>query len=128
MHPALRRLFVVAICATALAVAVSASRAQEHNHPPQDVELHEKFYSTWMRPDQPNLSCCDKQDCYPAEAHWHNGQWHAKRREDGKWIRVPPEKVEQVRDSPDGRNHVCMPRPVHDMDERVYCFKAGSGI
>jgi len=30
--------------------------------------LHEMFYSTWMMPDHPNVSCCNKQDCYPTEA------------------------------------------------------------
>jgi hypothetical protein len=29
------------------------ANAQEHHHPPQDVQLHEKFYSTWYMPDQP---------------------------------------------------------------------------
>jgi hypothetical protein len=27
--------------------AMSGAKAQEHFHPPQDAELHAKFYSTW---------------------------------------------------------------------------------
>jgi hypothetical protein len=28
-----------------------AAKAQDHHHPPQDVLLHEKFYSTWYMPE-----------------------------------------------------------------------------
>lgn len=111
----------VALCFSAL--------AQEHHHPPQDAEIHEKFYSNWMRPDLPNYSCCNKKDCYPAEAKFRDGFWYAKRREDGAWIKIPPEKIEQRRDSPDGRNHVCMSPPNPYSDEpNVFCFISGSGV
>ena len=85
--------------------------AQEHHHPPQDVQLHEKFYSTWYMPDQPTKSCCNKQDCYPTEIKYVGEKLFARRREDGEWIIVPPQKIERNRDNPDGRNHVCMPPP-----------------
>jgi hypothetical protein len=124
----LRRLAIVALAATALAVAVGASRAQ-HSHPPQDAGIHDRFYSTWMRPDMPTVSCCSKQDCYPVEARFSNGQWHAKRREDGKWLLVPASKIERNRDSPDGRNHLCAPPPnnYEDVPGGVYCFAIGGG-
>jgi hypothetical protein len=85
--------------------------AQEHHHPPQDVQLHEKFYSTWYMPDQPTKSCCNKQDCYPTEIKYAGKGLFARPREDGEWIVVPPQKIERNRDNPDGRNHVCMPPP-----------------
>lgn len=103
------------------------ARGQEHQHPPQDVELHEKFYSTWMMPDHPTTSCCNKRDCYPTEARFKDGQWFARRREDGKFIWIPPSKVEINRDSPDGRNHLCAPPGSIAGGDPVFCFIAGNG-
>ena len=117
---------VVLMSAGLLFGAVSASA--QHQHPPQDEEIHEKFYSTWMRPDNPHLSCCSQHDCYPTEARIEGDIWLAKRREDGKWLRVPPQKVEQKRDNPDGRSHLCAPRPERAYSADVYCFTPGSGI
>lgn len=105
--------------------------AQEHHHPPQDVELHDKFYSTWMRPDNRNISCCNKQDCYPAKARMTEfGTWQAQRREDGKWLNVPPQSVETERDNPDGQSHLCAPSPDREALYRngVICFIGGAGI
>jgi hypothetical protein len=105
---------------------LSQARAQDHNHPPADAAIHEKFYSTWMMPDRPDLSCCNRQDCYPTEVRFRDGFWEAKRREDGVYVRVPWEKVEKNRDNPDGRNHVCMPPPNRSHQE-VFCFALGGG-
>jgi len=106
----------------------SQARAQDHHHPPADVAIHEKFYSTWMMPDRPDLSCCTRQDCYPTEVRFRDGFWEAKRREDGVYIRVPWEKVERNRDNPDGRNHVCMPPPNRSpRGKDVFCFALGGG-
>ncbi len=109
----------------------ATASAQEHHHPKQDEEIHARFYATWMMPDDPQRSCCNKKDCYPTEARYQNGTWYAKRREDGKWLRVPPEKVEQNRDSPDGRNHICAPPPPTESSyyapDSVFCFKEGGG-
>lgn len=103
---------------------------QSHNHPPQDAYTHDTFYKTWMRPDAPNSSCCDKKDCYPVEARFRSGVWLAKRREDGKWLTVPPEKIERNRSSPDGRNHLCAPIPAYEAGYKngVICFIPGAGI
>ncbi len=120
------RSIVVLMFAGLLFGAVRASA--QHRHPPQDEPIHEKFYSTWMRPDNPNLSCCSQHDCYPTEARNEGGVWFAKRREDGKWLRVPPEKVEKNRDNPDGRSHLCAPRPERAYSADIFCFTAGSGI
>ena len=53
----------------------------------------------------------------------------AKRREDSVYVRVPWEKVEKNRDSPDGRNHVCMPPPNQQgyLGMQVFCLALGSG-
>jgi len=114
-----------------LALPVQAQEAGQgqaalHHHPPQDQRLHEKFYSTWHMPDNPSASCCNDADCYPTEITYVDGEIYAKRREDGKYIPVPPQKVERNRDNPDGRNHLCAPPPnvLHPSDA-VFCFALG---
>jgi hypothetical protein len=96
------------------------------HHPPQDKWLHEKFYSTWHMPDNPSASCCNDADCYPTEIQYIDGNIYAKRREDGKYILIPHEKVERNRDNPDGRNHLCAPPPNPLLrSDTVYCFALG---
>ncbi len=97
----------------------------QHHHPSQDQAIHEKFYSNWMMPDHPQTSCCHERDCYPTLARKSGGYWQALRREDGKWLTVPHQKVEMERDNPDGRNHLCAPPPAYG--DTVYCFIAGGG-
>lgn len=122
----MRRLLLALVLAL---LSATAALAQDHHHPPADAELHDKFYSTWMRPDLPTSSCCNKMDCYPTEARVRNGRWQAMRREDGKWLSVPPAKIELNRDSPDGRNHLCAPPPGREgiYENGVICFVAGAG-
>jgi hypothetical protein len=100
---------------------VSPGRAQEH-HP---QAIHEKFYSTWFMPDAPQTSCCSNHDCSPAASRFVGDRWEAQRH-DGTWVVVPPGKVEQNRDSPDGRSHLCgRPGPIGEF--YVFCFIRGSG-
>ena len=98
----------------------------ERRHPPQDMALHEKFYSTWHMPDNPALSCCNNADCYSTDIKYVDGKIYAKRREDGKYILIPPQKVEHNRDNPDGRNHLCAPPPsLSNSSDTVFCFALG---
>jgi hypothetical protein len=98
----------------------------ERRHPPEDMALHEKFYSTWHMPDNPAQSCCNNADCYPTDIRYVDGKIYAKRREDGKYILIPPQKVERNRDNPDGRNHLCAPPPgPSTSSDTVYCFALG---
>lgn len=98
----------------------------ERRHPAQDMALHEKFYSTWRMPDNPALSCCNNADCYPTDIKYVDGKIYALRREDGKYILIPPQKVEHNRDNPDGRNHLCAPPPgLSNSSDTVYCFALG---
>lgn len=101
-----------------------------HAEHPEDISLHEKFYSTWFMPDNPARSCCNKADCYPTEARFHKGHWQARRREDGKWLFIPERKIEQRRDNPDGRNHLCAPPPTAMTypPDTVFCFSLGTGM
>jgi hypothetical protein len=119
---------IYALCFVGALGLPLTAHAQEHHHPPQDVQLHEKFYSTWYRPDQPTKSCCNKQDCYPTEIKYVGKGLFARPREDGEWIVVPPQKIERNRDNPDGRNHVCMPPPNHSQAGSVFCFSLGGTI
>jgi hypothetical protein len=103
----------------------AAQDAAHRHHPPQDQVLHERFYSTWHMPDNPTLSCCNNSDCYPAEIQYVDGKIYARRREDGKHILIPPQKIERNRDNPDGRNHLCAPTPARFPTDTVYCFALG---
>jgi hypothetical protein len=117
--------------ASLLALAGAAQAQHNHSthfHPPQDALIHEQFYSTWMMPDNPKRSCCNKLDCYPTEIRYSAGTLFAKRREDGQFIYVPEQKIERHRDNPDGRNHVCMPPPNHSQAGSVFCFIFGNGM
>ena len=113
-----------------LASTPALAQPQQRHHPPADMPLHEKFYSTWYMPDQPTKSCCNKADCYPTEVTYRDGDVFARRREDGKWLRIPAAKVERNRDNPDGRNHLCAPPPTatHFPADTVFCFALGTGI
>ena len=123
------KLLLCCLCcllATPLQAQESGHDHAARHHPPQDQPLHEKFYSTWHMPDQPGVSCCNNADCYPTEIQYVNGNIFAKRREDGKFIPIPPEKVERNRDNPDGRNHLCAPPPIgFGSSDTVYCFALG---
>ncbi|OPY96852.1 hypothetical protein A5906_00610 [Bradyrhizobium sacchari] len=102
-----------------------ARDGSHRHHPPQDQQLHEKFYSNWRMPDNPVLSCCNNADCYPTEIRYDEGRIYARRREDGKYILIPSQKVERHRDNPDGRNHICAPPPSASLVDTVYCFALG---
>ncbi|WP_407179382.1 hypothetical protein [Bradyrhizobium sp. STM 3562] len=104
----------------------TGAEAAHRHHPPEDQALHEKFYSNWHMPDNPALSCCNDADCYPTEIRYVDGKIYAKRREDGKYILIPAQKVERNRDNPDGRNHLCAPPPsAYGQPDTVYCFALG---
>jgi len=110
------------------AFAQQEDQTQHRHHPPQDMPLHEKFYSTWFMPDHPNRSCCNKADCYPTEIIYRDGDLYALRREDKKWLKIPLAKVERNRDNPDGRNHLCAPPPNTSQGDAVFCFALGTGM
>ncbi len=115
--------------AITLALALTATPVAAQ-HPPQDQELHDKFYSTWMEPvnrDEDGnrvSSCCNKMDCYPTAFKLVGGTWFAQIRETGKWVAIPPERLEQnqpdPRESPDGQGHLCA-----NPNGMVYCAVVG---
>lgn len=108
----------------ALAFAFYASGTGAHS--PEEMALHEQFYSTWMMPDAPWASCCHNRDCHPAASRFVNGHWEARWADTEQWSPIPPNKVEQNRESPDGRSHMCG-RQV-GTGVTVYCFVRGGGV
>jgi hypothetical protein len=117
-----------AILAILLASGTPGLAEPHRGHPAHDMPMHERFYATWMRPDYPHSSCCNNADCYsPRGVKFENGAWWAIRREDDKWLRIPSEKIEQRRDSPDGRSHLCAPPPGFYRSDTVFCFVPGAG-
>lgn len=114
------------------ALFIGSVRAQEHRgHRPQDMEIHRLFYKDWMMPSNRAVSCCHDEDCEPAESKFENGHWLARKvsEPDKEFTPVPPERVEQERDSPDGRSHLCGRRYGFsgNTDLTVFCFAPGAG-
>ncbi len=108
--------------------SVSKALAQEHHHRPQDANLHDQFYKTWMMPENRSISCCHDQDCQPAQAYEKDGSWYAKQDGDDKgFTKIPPQKIEQERDSPDGRSHLCGRRYFFSGEFTVFCFLPAGG-
>jgi len=108
-----------------LLALTTAALAQEHRHPGETITgARAKFYETWMRPDMPTVSCCNKSDCDFATVVKRVGsQWKACRKVGDKeqCFIIPPEKVEENRDSPDGLGHLCT------VGTTVICFHPGGG-
>jgi hypothetical protein len=108
-------------------VFVVSTAVAQHHHPGSSSAR--EIYSTWYMPDNPTSSCCNNADCYPTEIKYVGGSIYARRREDGKYIFIPPQKVERNRDNPDGRNHLCAPPPNSlQPADAVFCFSLGGGI
>lgn len=109
--------------ATILVCLSISALAQQHNH----NNTAGKFYESWNRPDNRNMSCCNNQDCAPVDhVRYWNGQLQMQRKSDGEWLTIPKEKLESnyndARDSPDGFSHMC------SNGEYVFCAVLGSGI
>ena len=109
--------------ALALLLCCCAPALADHVHPTETITgATAAFYETWMRPDMPDVSCCNRMDCYATQARRRGGRIEARHRESGDWVEVPRERLEQNRDSPDGRNHLCA-----SADRFVFCLVMGGG-
>jgi hypothetical protein len=78
------------------------------------------IYTHWKSPDT-GVSCCNRADCYPTESRFTAGSWRALRREDGKWLVVPHNKILTDEQTEDGKAHLCAPPPA--VTDIIYCFK-----
>ena len=104
MTPRAPTLAVLLILALVVAFAVAAF-------------AHEP-YSGWRQPDNPDVSCCNNNDCRATRAYVaDDGIWWAW---DGqKFIPVPPGRVLPPDHAGDGRSHLC------ESGGHVYCFTPG---
>jgi hypothetical protein len=113
------------------AMFIGNVKAEEHGHPARDMEIHHKFYNTWMMPQNRTVSCCHEEDCAPAESKFENGQWLARKDSEpnAEFTPVPPERIEKERDTPDGRSHVCGRRYGFSGGTAltIFCFLPGAG-
>ena len=118
------RTAIVAIIAIILAMAAAAGQDHDHNS-----EIG-RFYERWLMPNEglPRAtSCCNNQDCAAVDGvRRQGGMLQMRRKIDGQWLTIPPEKLESnfddARDSPDGFSHMC------SRGQSVYCAVLGSGI
>ncbi len=128
---AIRKIIIgAAVFVLAMIGLAACAFAQEHRHPPQDADIHFRFYQNWKQPDNRAVSCCSDEDCFPALAKNVNGTWYARKDETEEWVRIPASKVEYDRDTPDGRSHLCGRRYGFNNDNHftVFCFIAGQGV
>lgn len=113
--------------------SVFGVRGQEHEHPPEHMPLHDRFYSTWMKPGARNESCCNKQDCFPTVVRIRGTFCEAYRPlgfgtgNVSEWVKFDCQKLEENqpdgREAPDGQSHACLSR----YSDTVYCAVRGSG-
>lgn len=125
-------IIVLGLMIAGIIVLSTSSWGQEHSHKGTVGE----FYARWMQPPLREVSCCNHEDCYATPIKLVDGRYYALRREDQRWLLIPPGKLEQQQQSdenilnaPDGRSHACIPKPPaadqHD-PETVYCATLGS--
>ena len=118
-------LVVGVICLLFMMPARADTTHGHHSH--GHDQLHQ-WYSTLMRPDFPSSSCCNDKDCRPTQTRWNGTQWEAMK--DGRWIRIPDEKIILNRTSIDSQAHICAPpasSPFYSKDY-IFCFVPGGGI
>lgn len=120
------RPLIIAISLIAMALLLlfyPLAHAQEHQHPGVTIQgATGAFYETWMRPDMPSSSCCNRADCDVAiDVKQIAGQWWARKKSGGPMTSIPAEKIEQRRDSPDGLSHLC------SVGTTVFCFLPAGG-
>jgi hypothetical protein len=94
---------LAAVAALSLWAVPAAAADGEYGH--GHDQWHGEFYSKLVRPDT-KTSCCNLADCRPTEVRSAGDHYEVKK--DGRWIRVPPEKIVKVA-PPDGGAHICAP-------------------
>jgi len=94
--------------------------AQEGDHGHGHDAWHAEFYSKLMRPDT-KTSCCNLADCRPTQIRSAGDHYEVIK--DGRWIRVPQEKIVKV-NPPDGGAHICAPPSVSKVwgPDEVFCI------
>lgn len=91
----------------------------------QHHDFHRDFYRYWLQPGT-NKSCCNARvtafghvigDCEPTQAEIRNGAWFAWNRIEGRWLRIPENRILRER-NPSGQDaHLCW-----TPEQGVICF------
>jgi len=112
--------FAKAFLFAALLSLPPPSAAEPGDHGQGHDAWHADFYSTLRRPDT-KTSCCNLADCRPTEIRSAGDHYEVKK--DGRWIRVPPEKIVKV-SPPDGGAHICAPPSTNTIwgPDEVFCI------
>jgi hypothetical protein len=104
----------------ALSLPLPAAAADDGFHGHGHDAWHAEFYSKLMRPDT-KTSCCNLSDCRPTEIRSVGDHYEVKK--DGRWIRVPTDKIVKVA-APDGGAHICAPPSTSSLwdPDTVFCI------
>jgi hypothetical protein len=114
----MRTLLLVASC-TLFPLSAWADDAHGR-HGQGHAQWHDGFYKNLTIPGS-KTSCCNLADCRPTQIRG-NGD-HYEIMKDGRWIRVPTERIVKVT-APDGGAHICAPESYggrFDPDD-VFCI------
>lgn len=77
-------------------------------------EMHHK-YQHWRAPNNPNVSCCNNNDCRPTRAYVdEEGRWRAWN--GSQWLVIPPDRILPTDLAGDGRSHLC------EVSGYIFCF------
>lgn len=107
---------------------VGSAQAQ-HHHPDETITDPKvaKFYETWTRPPNRQISCCNKKDCYAAQVRKGPNGLEYLHKWSGSWAKLPSHLIEHnqadPRESPNTENHVCANEMFPDI---VYCAVLGT--
>jgi hypothetical protein len=107
----------VLLLGSLLGLAVPAA-AQDGQHGHDHDKWHAEFYSKLMRPDT-KTSCCNLADCRPTQIRTVDDHYEVIK--DGRWIRVPTDKIVKAA-APDGGAHICAPPSYGTSWEPDYVF------
>ncbi len=91
-----------------LVFCFSFSASAQEQSTGQFGDRHAEFHSWYQSLKRPSDggSCCSDQDCRPTQ--WRQSSTNVEVLVNGKWCRVPTEKVLPV-SAPDGGAHICTP-------------------
>lgn len=129
------RWFLAVVFAIIALFIASFPAVGQHKHPPEHADIHLKFYQHWKMPTNRAVSCCNEQDCKPAEAYMKDGRWYARHEGDtGPFNLMPRERVDiglpDSPESPDARAHLCGMRyggGFNNNEFTTFCFISGNG-
>jgi hypothetical protein len=114
----MRALLLAAPCAL-FPLSAWADETHPHGlHGQGHAQWHDGFYKNLNIPGS-KTSCCNLADCRPTQIRT-NGD-HYEIMKDGRWIRVPPEKIVKVT-APDGGAHICAPESYGGRFDPDYVF------